>query len=829
MLIALPLECAAYQCEDGSHAPIPDCCPSHHRHTPFGSTCANGVNKDAVDKAVDDNFNQAEKDPAGTGTDGTPADGSSPTDGTSPADGTSPTDGAGTGGSPAGGAGAGIGQAVSAGGSALSGFGTPSGSGGAGQYSGGQGGPYTGGSNALPPSGGNTYSNPSAPQNMDAHPTARTYGSGNEVITARPAAAAPQPSNQAPSVAARPSSGSQHPAAQASPSYAPPSNAAPYSAPASPSDAVVIRSATSSGLSSGGFKSSPWTHSRGSALTAGQPEGGPAGAFRPLVTQRQPAEREAVQGQTASARAIQTYPAVDPANGARQSGLPRPEDAAVGEMSRLRDFGPTSGRESAFASPSMAVPSLTDRARTSFTRGDSRSTISLLQRAVADHPADADTTSLLALAYSRERDYRSAAAAADAGLKASPDSVSLLDAKALALNRLRGYRDALAVADRAVALSPHDAIAHFYRAMALAGLGDRAGTVAALKTAASLSPIFGPYLEAARGAAGNGLRFLFEDDEDLELPPSRPWWALGAAVGGVCALALWLLARRARRGRALAAPAAERPAPGPLAGHYELGREIGAGGMGIVYEGMDLVLHRRVAIKRMREEIRADEHERGRFVREARAVAKLRHPHIVDIIEIIEEEGEVYLVFEYVAGRTLEQWIAGGRLSFAEARALFGQAAAALDYAHAHGVIHRDLKPSNVMVDAEGRARLVDFGVARVVDKAASARWKTGQHTVAGTPPYMAPEQEKGEACKESDVYALAVCLYEALTGERPFGGIASALSMNKLNKEYAPASGVAAGLPTGLDAVFARAFEPAPAKRTPSAGALMRELDAAA
>ncbi|MCR4296029.1 MAG: serine/threonine protein kinase, partial [Elusimicrobia bacterium] len=223
--------------------------------------------------------------------------------------------------------------------------------------------------------------------------------------------------------------------------------------------------------------------------------------------------------------------------------------------------------------------------------------------------------------------------------------------------------------------------------------------------------------------------------------------------------------------------------------------------------------------------IRWDPRERARFVAEAKLVAKLHHPHIVEIHTIVEQEGEVYLIFEHIAGRTLRQVIAeDGKLPFQKARDLFRGVASALDYAHGLGVIHRDLKPANLMVDAEGRVRVMDFGIARLTEEALSRR--TGTSRAVGTPLYMAPEQEQGVARSESDAYSMAVCLYELLTGRRPFAGSGTGLLMNKLKSVYEPPSKLDARLPSGLDEVFAKALGPDPDKRYASAGKLLRALE---
>ncbi|UPT76128.1 MAG: serine/threonine protein kinase [Elusimicrobiota bacterium] len=192
--------------------------------------------------------------------------------------------------------------------------------------------------------------------------------------------------------------------------------------------------------------------------------------------------------------------------------------------------------------------------------------------------------------------------------------------------------------------------------------------------------------------------------------------------------------------------------------------------MGVVYEATDRSLERRVAVKKMRDEIRADPHERRRFVNEAKVVAALRHPNIVDIYAIVEEGDEVYLVFEYVTGRTLADTIkADGPMSPEAARGVLAAATGAVEHAHAAQVVHRDLKPSNIMITEDGRVKVMDFGVARQAKDAITKMSMT--NTVVGTPPYMAPEQEQGTVRRESDVFALGVCLYEMLTGQLPFQG----------------------------------------------------------
>ena len=253
--------------------------------------------------------------------------------------------------------------------------------------------------------------------------------------------------------------------------------------------------------------------------------------------------------------------------------------------------------------------------------------------------------------------------------------------------------------------------------------------------------------------------------------------------------------------------------PGLIRGQYEVSRQIGAGGMGMVFEGADRSLGRRVAIKRMRDELKASPQERARFVIEAKTVAALHHPNIVDIYAIAEEGPDVYLIFEYVDGKTVHELVQlNGRLPLAQAGKVVRAVAGALDYAHAHNVIHRDMKPSNVMIDSTGRVKVMDFGIARMAKDSMTRYSMTA--TVVGTPPYMAPEQEQGHVRRESDVYALAVCAYEMLTGKLPFIGIGAGMLMNKINMSYVAPSRATAGVPEALDAVFTKAFQADPDQR---------------
>src|SRR6478609_6527328 len=206
-----------------------------------------------------------------------------------------------------------------------------------------------------------------------------------------------------------------------------------------------------------------------------------------------------------------------------------------------------------------------------------------------------------------------------------------------------------------------------------------------------------------------------------------------------------------------------------LSGRYRLDAQVGSGGMSTVYRAFDSTLERRVAIKLMHREIAADTDQLERFRREARSVAQLSHPHIVGVIDAGEEDGRPYIVFEYVEGETLKERIRRmGRLPIDEAIAYSIEIARALGCAHGHQIVHRDIKPQNVLIDAEGTARVTDFGIARSLTE----EGLTADGRVLGTTDYVSPEQALGhDVGPQSDLYSLGIVLYETLTGDVPFHG----------------------------------------------------------
>ena len=221
--------------------------------------------------------------------------------------------------------------------------------------------------------------------------------------------------------------------------------------------------------------------------------------------------------------------------------------------------------------------------------------------------------------------------------------------------------------------------------------------------------------------------------------------------------------------------------PGTRLGPYEILSALGAGGMGEVYRATDTTLGRDVAIKTLPDGFARDPERVARFKREAQVLAALNHPHIAAIYGLEEVNGGQFLVLELVEGDTLAQRIATGPVPVTEALRLARQVADALQAAHEKGIIHRDLKPANIALTHEGQVKVLDFGLARVIepdpladtsDSPTFSRAATQAGVIMGTAAYMSPEQAKGRvADKRSDVWAFGAVLYEMLTGKRAFEG----------------------------------------------------------
>ena len=261
---------------------------------------------------------------------------------------------------------------------------------------------------------------------------------------------------------------------------------------------------------------------------------------------------------------------------------------------------------------------------------------------------------------------------------------------------------------------------------------------------------------------------------------------------------------------------------------FQLIREIGRGGMGVVYLARDVQLQRDVAIKTLPPHLAADAHVRGRFLREARTAAALSHPNIVPIYSAAEREGVVYFSMAYVDGESLAERIhTRGPLTPDETVALLDQLAGALSAAHTRGVVHRDVKAENVLLDrSSGRAMVTDFGIARVAETPPH----TATGTVLGTVQYMSPEQVSADPLDgRSDLYSLGVLAFFALTGRFPFErASASAVLLAHVMSAAPRVSSLLPHCPPVLDALIARLLAKAPADRYPDAAALQHALQSA-
>src|SRR5215470_14039791 len=271
---------------------------------------------------------------------------------------------------------------------------------------------------------------------------------------------------------------------------------------------------------------------------------------------------------------------------------------------------------------------------------------------------------------------------------------------------------------------------------------------------------------------------------------------------------------------------------GQTISHYHIIEKIGGGGMGVVYKAEDLRLHRFVALKLLPQGVTADSTALRRFEREARAASSLNHPNICTIYEVEEHNHQPVIVMEVLDGETLKERIRKGSASTQELLDVGIQSSAALEAAHAKGIIHRDIKPGNIFIVSGGWVKILDFGLAKVIASQApeselDEESLTVEGIIPGTTPYMSPEQVRGEEIDgRSDLFSLGVVLYEMATGKRPFAGKNRVLLMNAiLNAKPAGPSHLNQALPHSLDTIIARSLEKDRAMRYQHAADLCSDL----
>ncbi|MFH2201499.1 MAG: protein kinase [Elusimicrobiota bacterium] len=502
------------------------------------------------------------------------------------------------------------------------------------------------------------------------------------------------------------------------------------------------------------------------------------------------------------------------------------EFAADDYINKMRpDFGTfEQGEGGKMLGPSAADRERSDKfvgyARQLIMGGDPKQAIKYLLQAIQSNPFNAEAHYKLAQAYNMTKNYAGAERAAQEAVRLDPNNAKAYEELAWAQLHQGKFKDALSAAKRAAELAPNSAWAHALAAMAYEGMGDHSRMIAALERAAALDTVFLGHLQLARAQMR-----IFNPNRDNEflrgaIPMAQrkgslwKFLALVALLTGMLALVWWKFSHMlkpfndalARKLTGKASPAVTKQeefmAEGGLkVGKFELTRIIGKGSMGVVWEGKDPALDRAVAVKKMAAELGENGSQaRAQLVQSFKAAAALQHPDIVEIYEIIDDKTGLYVVFELVQGRTLRRIIDEHKtMPLPAATMILLPVCRALSFVHGKGLSHRALKPSNIMLNAQGQAKVTDCGIA---------------HPAQSPSLYTAPEAAQGLVTPLADVYALGLCCYEMLTGERPYGD-APAHASTHLG--YVPASQRVAGLPPQLDVLIDRALKPRKEERLQS------------
>ena len=267
----------------------------------------------------------------------------------------------------------------------------------------------------------------------------------------------------------------------------------------------------------------------------------------------------------------------------------------------------------------------------------------------------------------------------------------------------------------------------------------------------------------------------------------------------------------------------------PTVGRYELRERLGSGGMGEVYAAWDPEQRCEVAIKVVKRQRETDPGSVQRLRKEGRALQRLEHPNVVRVVEVGEDGDRFFIAMERLEGESLDAILEReGRLSPARTLAILSDVCAALEAAHAAGIVHRDLKPGNVFVDRDGRAKVLDFGVAKGLSTA-TLGGTTASGTVFGTPFYMSPEQARDatKVDRRADLWAVAIIAYECIVGRRPFDADNLPDLAVQILTEKPPVPSEHGEVPAGFDPWFSRATDPDPQRRMQSADAVAASLAA--
>jgi len=471
----------------------------------------------------------------------------------------------------------------------------------------------------------------------------------------------------------------------------------------------------------------------------------------------------------------------------------------------------------------------------------------LATRAIKKDPQNAAAFDLRALAGNKLKRYDAALQDENAALALSPDDSTALLERSWTLSRLSRFASALKDAQAVLKEHPENSFAYQNLAVALAGEGDRDGAVGALRRAAELNPDMETrYDQARQAASGDEILSLLTQQEGAPAAPPRtaPHFStlFLLTISGGLLIALGILSffpagpetkkRRSQKNTARSSPSSPRSHPRAgsesLPAPYEIIKPIGQSSLDLAYQARDASLNRFVTVRKMRREIRADADARRRFLQQARTIALLRHPHIADIYQVVEENEDVFVISEWFEGLTLSQVLERyGPLDYHKARKVLKPLCSAVDYAHGKGIVHGNLRPEIIRVSKEGIVKITDFGLARAIEDTLLASAHRAQPPAPESSDYTAPEQEKGAPCAQSDIFSLGACFYEILCARKPFKGEGHFLSLNKAGGLFIPIPAQETkGIPSGLDAVFKKALAPDPAQRHPTAHELYADFD---
>jgi len=267
------------------------------------------------------------------------------------------------------------------------------------------------------------------------------------------------------------------------------------------------------------------------------------------------------------------------------------------------------------------------------------------------------------------------------------------------------------------------------------------------------------------------------------------------------------------------------PFAGRVLSHYRLQKRLGAGGMGVLYRATDLKLGRAVAVKLLARHLVGDATAKARFLQEARAASALDHPNIGTVYDIVEIEDELFIVMALYDGETLRQRLEKGRLPIREAVGILRQVALGLEAAHRAGIVHRDIKPANILMTTGGTAKILDFGVAKLLGESEVQMTQAGQ--AIGTVLYMSPEQLTGERVDaRSDLWSLGVLAYEVLAGVSPFQTESNAATTKRILEDDPLSLATVPGVPGWLAELVSQLVRKNPAERPQSASELLKRLD---